>query len=163
VTMRKAFLLTLVSVAIAGPASAQNAPTQLRLTVDEAVRMALDHNVDLQADRLDPQISDTRLAAAPRAVRPTLTSRVDRNQQLECLVHTVASVKTGYWNLVSARANVNARQSALDLAQELVRVNKAKVDVGQTPPLDLVSAQAEVAADQEQLIIAQTAVRQAED
>src|ERR1019366_2962295 len=51
----------------------------------------------------------------------------------------------------------------LDLAQELVRVNKAKVDVGTSPPLDLVSAQAEVASDQEQLIIAQTSVKQSED
>ncbi len=42
-------------------------------------------------------------------------------------------------------------------------MNKAKVDVGQSPPLDLVSAQAEVAADQEQLIIAETTVKQAED
>jgi outer membrane protein TolC len=72
-------------------------------------------------------------------------------------------VKAAYWNLVSARANVDARRSALDLAQELVRVNKAKVDVGTSPPLDLVSAQAEVAADQEQLIIAETSVKQAED
>ena len=38
-------------------------------------------------------------------------------------------------------------------------MNKAKVDVGQSPPLDLVSAQAEVAADEEQLIIAETAVQ----
>ncbi len=72
-------------------------------------------------------------------------------------------MKAAYWNLVSARATVNARQSVLDLAQELVRVNKAKVDVGTAPPLDLVSAQAEVAADQEQLIIAETAVKQSED
>ena len=42
-------------------------------------------------------------------------------------------------------------------------MNKAKVDVGTSPPLDLVSAQAEVAANQEQLIIAETAVKQAED
>ena len=78
-------------------------------------------------------------------------------------MHTTANVKAAYWNLVSARATVDARQSALDLAQELVRVNKAKVDVGTSPPLDLVSAQAEVAADQEQLIIAETSVKQAED
>jgi outer membrane protein TolC len=64
---------------------------------------------------------------------------------------------------VAARVNVDARRSALDLAQELARVNKAKVDVGTSPPLDLVSAQAEVASDQEQLIIAETAVKQAED
>ena len=42
-------------------------------------------------------------------------------------------------------------------------MNKAKVDVGSSPPLDLVSAQAEVASNQEQLIIAETAVKQAED
>src|SRR6185369_15658644 len=81
----------------------------------------------------------------------------------ESLVHTTASVKSAYWNLVSAIANVDARTSALNLAQELVRVNRAKVDVGQSPPLDLVSAQAEVASDEEQLIIAQTAVKQTED
>ena len=58
---------------------------------------------------------------------------------------------------------MDARRTALQLAEELARVNKAKVDVGQSPPLDLVSAQAEVASNQEQLIIAETAVKQAED
>jgi outer membrane protein TolC len=221
--------------------------------------MALDNNTDLKADRLDPQISDTRVAAASGAFRPTLNSSVNSNNQLlppasllspiatrtdvmtesaglgqklpwfgtsynigwstshtdsnsflnsynpllqsglslnvsqplirdlfidsarqqlavgrtnrdiagtrlrESVVHTTANVKAAYWNLVSARTTVDARQSALDLAQELVRVNKAKVDVGTSPPLDLVSAQAEVAADQEQLIIAETSVKQAED
>src|SRR5204863_6163954 len=95
------------------------------------------------------------------------TSRVNRDiadaRLRESLVHTTADVKAAYWNLVSARATVDARRSALDLAQELVRVNKAKVDVGTAPPLDLVTAQAEVASDQEQLIIAETSVKQAED
>jgi outer membrane protein TolC len=81
----------------------------------------------------------------------------------EQIVQTTSGVKSAYWALVSAIANVDARQSALALAEELARVNKAKVDVGQSPPLDLLSAQAEVAATREQLIIAETAVRQAED
>jgi len=250
------FVLSLLAAATA---SAQTTPSTLRLTADEAVKMALDQNVDLRADRIDPQISDTRVAAAAGAFRPTLTSTVNRNNQLqppssfliptatrtdavtsnagvtqklpwfgtsysvswnathtqsnsfltsynpllqsglsvtasqplvrdlfidsarlqlltsrtnraiadtrlrEAVVHTTADVKTAYWNLVSARANVDARRAALELAQELARVNKAKVDVGQSPPLDLVSAQAEVAANQEQLIIAETAAKQAED
>jgi outer membrane protein len=95
------------------------------------------------------------------------TSRTNRDiadtRLRESLVHTTANVKSAYWNLVSARATVDARRSTIDLAQELVRVNKAKVDVGSSPPLDLVSAQAEVAADQEQLIIAETSVKEAED
>jgi len=252
-------ILALAAVAVAATASAQTAPATLRLTVDEAVKMALDDNVDLRADRLDPQISDTRVAAASGVFRPTIVTSLNSNNQLqppssflvptatetdvvttnagisqrlprfgttytlawttahtssnsflnsynpllqsglavnvsqplirdlfidqarqnlavsrtnrdiadtrlrESLVHTTAAVKSAYWNLVSARANVDARRTALELAQELGRVNKAKVDVGTSPPLDLVSAQAEVASDQEQLIIAETAVKQAED
>ena len=55
----------------------------LQLTVDEAVKMALDQNVDLSAARLDPQISDTRVAAAVGAFKPTLTSSVQQNNQLQ--------------------------------------------------------------------------------
>ena len=247
------------SLALAAATVSAQTPSTLRLTVDEAVMLALDHNVDLAVDRLDPQISDTRVAAANAAFLPTLNSGVNRNNQLqppssfliptptqtdavtssagmsqrlpwwgtsygiswnathtdsnsfltsynplvqsglslnvsqplmrdlfidaarqqrlssrinrdiadtrlrESLVHTTANAKSAYWNLVSAIANVDARTSALNLAQELARVNKAKVDVGQSPPIDLVSAQAEVASDEEQVIIAQTAVKQAED
>ena len=42
-------------------------------------------------------------------------------------------------------------------------MNQAKVDVGQSPPLDLLAARAEVVADQEALIVAETGVRLAED
>src|SRR5436190_202161 len=153
--MRNIVFTALISVSFAANAFAQST---LRLRVDDAVKMALDHNSDLRADRIDPQISDTRVAAAAAAFRPTFNTRLR-----ESLVHTTANVKSAYWNLVSARAAVETRQSALALARELARVNKAKVDVGQSPPLDLVSAQAEVAADQEQLIIAQTTVKEAED
>lgn len=242
---------------IAALAQAPAAP--LRLTVDEAVKLALDNNLDLKTDRLDPQIGDTRVAAASGLFRPTVSSTVNRNNQLqppssllfpestrtdvvttnvglnqrlpwfgtsysvgwdtshtdsnsflnsfnpllrsgfslvvsqpllkdlfvdgartnvtlsrnnrsiadtrlqESVVRTTAAVKAAYWNLVSARANVVARQASLRLAEELVRVNKAKVDVGQSPPIDLVSAQAEVASNQEQLIVAETTVKQSED
>ncbi len=235
------------------------AGTTIHLTVDDAVAMALDQNVDLAADRLDPVIGDTRIAAAVGAFRPAVSSSVQRNNQLappasflvpvasrtdvvtsniglsqqlprfgtsyslawntthtnsdsilssynpllqsglafnvsqplirnlfvdsartqlkvsrtnrdiadtrlrESIVRTTAAVKAGYWNLVSARATVEARRTSLDLAEELARVNRAKVDVGQSPPLDEVSALAEVASDQEQLIIAETSVKLAED
>ena len=259
-------LFALLALGLAASASAQTtgsiaqaAPETLRISVDDAVKMALEHNVDLNADRLDPQISDTRVAAAMGAFQPTLNASVLSNNQLqppssfliptptrtdvnttnagigqrlpwfgttynvgwttthtnsnsflnsfnpllqsglsmnlsqpllrdfkidparnqllvsrtnrdiadtrlrENLVQTTAAVKSAYWNLVSARAAVDARKATLDLAQELGRVNKAKVDVGTSPPLDLVSAQAEVTANQEQLIIAETAVKLAED
>jgi outer membrane protein len=241
------------------PAGAPQPPATLRLTVDEAVKMATDHNIDLAAARIDPQISDMSVAAAAGVFRPVLSTSVARNNELqppasfliptatrtdaitsaagvnqklpwfgtaynlswnvvhtdsnsvlnsfnpilqsglslnvsqpllrnlkidtarrdlatsridrdvadtrvrEALVQTEANVKRAYWNLVSARASVEARKSTLALAEELARVNRAKVDVGQSPPLDLVAAEAEIAADREQVIIAETTVQQLED
>ncbi len=255
-------LMALLALGIATAGFAQTAaetPATLRLTVDQAVKMALDNNVDLKAARIDPQISDTLVASAAGVFKPTLNSSLNSNNQLlppsgllspvatttdvvtgavsigqklpwwgtsynvgwtasrtssdsflnsydplvqsglalnlsqplfrdwkidfsreqlaitkvnrsiadtalrEDLVHLAANVKGAYWNLVSAKATVEARRTALDLSIELVRVNQAKVDIGTSPPLDLVSAQAEVASNQEQLIIAETSVKQAED
>ncbi len=68
--------------------------------------------------------------------------------------------------LLGARGGAGARRrpaAALDLALELERTNRARVDVGQSPPLDLVAARAEVAQRRENLIVARTLARQAED
>ena len=53
--MRNTLLATFMAVLGASAASAQTTPAVLRLTVDEAVKMALEHNIDLNVDRLDPQ------------------------------------------------------------------------------------------------------------
>jgi hydrophobic/amphiphilic exporter-1 (mainly G- bacteria), HAE1 family len=232
----------------------------LHLTRDEVVRLAIENDSGLAADRLDPAISAERLAAARSAFVPTLSSALQRNSQetpssnlfsgdssvrtafwsgsagvgqllpwgggnydvsfnsarttttnplttftpsltsslqavfsqpllrnfktdearaqvelarqnrdiadlrlQERIARTSADAETAYWNLVSARASVGVQQRSLDLALELERTNRARVDVGQSPPLDLVTARAEVAQRQENLIVARTAALQAED
>src|SRR5258706_2120440 len=81
--MRITLAFALASLTFAAASASAQTPATLRLTVDEAVKMALDHNTDLSADRLDPQISDTRVAAAAGAFRPSLNSAVNRNNQLQ--------------------------------------------------------------------------------
>ena len=81
--MRKTILATLVAVTLAASVSAQTTPATLRLTADDAVKMALEHNIDLNVDRLDPQISDTRVAAATGAFKPTINTSVQRNSQVQ--------------------------------------------------------------------------------
>ena len=81
----------------------------------------------------------------------------------QSVVQTVASVKQAYWTYKALTANVTVQQRSLDLAQDLVRQNQARVRVGEAPPLDLVQAQAEVANRKENLIRAQAAARDAED
>jgi HAE1 family hydrophobic/amphiphilic exporter-1 len=78
-------------------------------------------------------------------------------------VQTVAAIKQAYWTLKATMANVTVQQRSLELAEELVRQNKARVDVGQAPPLDLVQAEAEVAQRHENLIRANTTAEDAED
>jgi outer membrane protein TolC len=81
----------------------------------------------------------------------------------EAVVQTVAAVKQAYWTLKASRANVTVNQRSLELAEDLVRQNRARVGVGQAPPLDLVQAEAEVAQRRESLIRADAAARDAED
>jgi outer membrane protein TolC len=102
---------------------------------------------------------------APRA-QLELTERTREIADLrlqETIARTSAAAENAYWQLVSARAAVDVQQRSLDLALELERTNRARVDVGQSPPLDLVTARAEVAQRRENLIVARTAALQAED
>lgn len=92
-----------------------------------------------------------------------------RNQQSsdlrfqESVVQTVAAVKQAYWALKATRANVAVQERSLELAQELARENRIRVNAGQIPPLDLVQAEAEVAQRRENLIRANTSADDAED
>jgi HAE1 family hydrophobic/amphiphilic exporter-1 len=91
------------------------------------------------------------------------TREILGTQFRESSVNTGADAERGYWALVAALALVDVQQRSLDLALELERNNRARVDVGQSPPLDLVAARAEVAQRQENLIIARTTALQVED
>jgi outer membrane protein len=81
----------------------------------------------------------------------------------ESVVQTVAAVKQAYWEFKAKLANVGVQQRSLELAQELARQNRIRVDAGQIPPLDLVQAEAEVAQRRENVIQARTTAEDAED
>jgi outer membrane protein TolC len=81
----------------------------------------------------------------------------------EAVVQTVAAVKEAYWTFKASVANVAVQQRSLELAQELARQNRIRVDAGQNPPLDLVQAEAEVAQRREGVIRARTVADDAED
>jgi outer membrane protein len=92
------------------------------------------------------------------------TNRLIADTQLrEQLISTSADAERAYWLYVSALALVDVQQRSLDLALELERTNRARVNVGQSPPLDLVAAQAEAAQRRYNLMVARTAARVSED
>lgn len=64
------------------PASAQGQAAAVRkLTIDEAVKLALEQNLGIQIERLNPQIGDVAVAQARSYWVPTLTSTLQNNSQ----------------------------------------------------------------------------------
>jgi outer membrane protein len=266
--MKKVYTLVLVSVLIGTPAASQVAtpavavpPRQeVALTLDEAVRRAIENNPDLAIVRLGTEVDAARVAESRGAFAPVFSTQLGRssiatppsnlllgegavdvddwfsstgirqrlpwgagtwslswdtsrtttnnpissfdpslqsgfqfafsqpllkdrtidaaryqyaiarrNQESsdlrlrETVVQTVAAVKQAYWTLKATRANVAVQQRSLELAQDLARENKVRVDAGQIPPLDLLQAEAEVAQRRENLIRANTVADDAED
>ena len=234
--------------------------TELQVTVDEAVRLALENNLGLRAERLSPQVqalivSQTRAAYAPvvftnatknsnsnppqnffagndfvtnagfrsnagvaQALRwgggryqasldgarnttsdptdqfnPRLSSNLNFNftqpllrdfnidvtrQQLllgqkqqeivdlelqQQLTQTTRSVRSAYYDLVGAIGQLQVAQQSLDLANESLKNNQKRVDVGTIPPIDIVEAQAEVSRNEEAVIINEAQVKALED
>lgn len=64
----------------AGPAPAASAPTSL--TLDEAVKRALDRNLDIAVERLNPQTYDLSLAGLEAAYRPLASAFIGDRSQL---------------------------------------------------------------------------------
>ena len=111
-----------------------------------------------------PLLKDRRIDTA--RLQSVVASRNQESAKLrydESVVQTLAAVKQAYWTLKAAAANVGVQQRSLDLAHDLARENRSRVDLGQTPPIDLVQAESEVAQRRENLIRATAAAEDAED
>lgn len=118
----------------------------------------------IQAAFSQPLLKDRRIDASRRQY--TVAKRNQQSSELqfrEAVVQTVAAVKQAYWTAKAANANVTVQQRSLELADELARQNRIRVDAGQIPPLDLVQAEAEVAQRRENLIQARATAGDAED
>ena len=233
----------------------------IRLSVDEAVRMALENNLGIQAERLAPQITTLAVAQARAAYAPVLfsnfqtrnstqppssfitggstiltnesfsqngglqqnvpwgggqysfsldgakvtTSAIDsrynpqlssnlsarfvqpllrnfktdalrqqietsRNNQViadigvrEQVTATSQAVRNAYFDLIGAIEGHKVSLQSLQLAQESLKNNETKVEVGTLAPIDIIEAEAEVASNEEAVINAEARIKTVED
>jgi len=104
------------------------------------------------------QIDGTR-----QQLRVTAINRDISDIQLQgTLSTTVANVRNAYWELVFAVQAVDVARGSLDLAESLVRDNRARVEVGTMAPLDVVQADAEAATRRQALALAEATMQTAE-
>jgi outer membrane protein len=234
----------------------------VRLTLEDAVKFALDRNLDIAVQRLNPQISDIAIASIRSTYHPSLTStlstqstttpatstlsggeqgagvvsglsnfnggvaqnipwgggsfnvalnnnrqtttslnvlfnptfntnwsasfvqpvlrgfRIDSTrQQLQVsrinrdisdvqlratITNTLSNVRNAYWDYVFATQAVEVAQQSVNLAEQLVKDNQTRVEVGTMAPIDVVQAQSQAATARQNLATAQQTMHTAE-
>ena len=233
--------------------------TQIDLSLDEAIALALEHNLDIAVERLNPQLMDLQIAQVYAAYQPTLatsftnssrtnpsssqldggqtvvqdTQIVDTSitqavpwgggnfqvswnnnrsesnnffssfnpsyrstfltsytqplirgfsidstrQQLQVtaidrelsdvdlratITNTLADVRSTYWDFVFATQSLQVQQQSLALAEQLIRDNQARVEIGTMAPIDIVQSQSEAAARRQALAQAEQTLQTAQ-
>src|SRR5919198_4710193 len=242
-------------------AAAQARPV-VHLTLDEAVKLALDRNLDIAVQRLNPEINDIAIASVRSVYSPTLTStfgpqsvtqlptsqlqlgtggtattsqtmtyngglaqsipwgggsfsatlnnfrrttnsnnalfnpqfqsawsfaytqpllrnfaidstrqqlmvtKINRDisdvQVRATITNTLSNVRNAYWDYVFAVQSVEVATKSVDLAEQLVKDNQTRVEVGTMAPIDVVQAQSQAATARQNLAVAQQSMRTAE-
>lgn len=104
--------------------------------------------------------TDASRTAVARSERQRSIADVQLEQRV---VATEAAVKSAYLGLLAALEGRKVAQQNMDLAEQSLRNSRARVEVGQSPQIDLVTAEAAVESNREQLIVAEARIATAQD
>jgi outer membrane protein len=83
-------------------------------------------------------------------------------QLQQTTMNTVANVRNAYWDYVFAVQSVDVSRQSLLLAEELLRNNQTKVEIGTMAPIDVVQAQSQAAQQRQVVVTAEGTRRTAE-
>jgi len=89
----------------------------------------------LQVTKINQEISETQLQAS--------------------IINTLSNVRNAYWDYVFATQAVEVTQQSVALAEQLVKDNQTRVEVGTMAPIDVVQAQSQAATARQNLATAQ--------
>jgi len=87
-------------------------------------------------------------------------SRTDLEQRAET---TMEIVEGAYWDIVAAREALRIAVFSLQRAEDLLELNRKKVEVGTLAPIEITQAEAGVASQEEGVIVAEATLEDAED
>ena len=110
-----------------------------------------------------PLLRDFRIDATRQQLLVTRINQDISDIQLQqTTMNTIANVRNAYWDYVFAVQSVDVARQSLLLAEELLRNNQSKVEIGTMAPIDVVQAQSQAAQQRQALVTAEGARRTAE-
>jgi outer membrane protein len=78
------------------------------------------------------------------------------------ITNTLSNVRNAYWDYVFATQAVEVAQQSVNLAEQLVKDNQTRVEVGTMAPIDVVQAQSQAATARQNMATAQQTMQTAE-
>jgi outer membrane protein len=90
------------SLQAAAQTAAQAGESIHRLSIDEAVKLALEQNLGIRIQRIDPQIQDVGIAAAKSFWAPNLSTTFSKNSQTQ---QSTSSLSGGSTNILNSNLN----------------------------------------------------------
>ena len=115
------------------------------------------------AQYTQPLLRDFRIDATRQQLLVTrLNQDISDIQLQQTTLNTIANVRNAYWDYVFAVQSVEVSRQSLSLADELLRNNQTKVEIGTMAPIDVVQAQSQVAQQRQTLVTAEGTRRTSE-
>jgi outer membrane protein TolC len=84
-----------------------------------------------------------------------LNQDISEIQLQATIINTLSNVRNAYWDYVFAVQSVEVARTSLNLAEQLVRDNQTRVEVGTMAPIDVIQAQSQAATQRQNLAIAE--------
>ena len=100
--------------------------------------------------------------ARQQLVVTNLNRDVSDLQLRSTITNTLSNVREAYWNYVYATQAVEVSLQSVAIAEQLVRDNQARVEIGVLAPIDVVTAQSQAAQQRQTLVQAQATRRTSE-
>lgn len=126
------------------------------LSGSAAGKTRIDYNADALVNLRQPLLRNFLIDDARAQIKISRVAFRQSEEQLRQTINdTLLKVEQAYYNLIFARENVKVQATALELASQLLRENRKRVEVGAMAPLDEKQAESEVASTRAALIDAE--------
>jgi outer membrane protein TolC len=113
-------------------------------------------NADWTAAYTQPLLRDFSIDnTRQQLVITQLNQDISEIQLQATIINTLSNVRNAYWDFVFAVQSVEVARRSVELAEQLVRDNQTRVEVGTMAPIDVIQAQAQAATQRQNLAIAE--------
>ena len=121
------------------------------------------YNANWSATFTQPLLRNRSIDVTRQQIVVTSLNRDISAIQLEAtIINTLSNVRNAYWDFVFAVESVDVARRSLALAEQLVRDNESRLEIGTMSPMDVVQARSQEATQRQNLVTAEGTRRSAE-